>query len=114
MITISQLSRRVEDYRTLHPKMSDLRDSGTIEQDANVILFTCRDKGQKKNVDAPDEKFSEIVVVKHSNGRTGSFKLLFLEKYTRFENLVSANVEIRKTKEKAIKEVMSHCEDFAD
>ena len=82
VVVLSQLSRAAEN-RT-RPKMADLRDSGAIEQDADVILFIYRD--EVYNSDSKDKGQAEIIVAKHRNGETGTIKLMFMKECTRFEN----------------------------
>lgn len=84
VIAVSQLSRAVESRDNKRPVLSDLRESGAIEQDADLVMFIYRDKYY--NPDSEDSS-AEISISKHRNGPTGRIKLAFLEKYTKFENL---------------------------
>ena len=85
IVALSQLSRAVEQ-RTPHiPQLSDLRESGSIEQDADVVLFIYRD--EKYNPDTEKKGVAEIHVAKHRNGPTGKVDLLFLERTTKFLDL---------------------------
>ena len=85
VIALSQLSRAVE-ARTPHvPMLSDLRESGSLEQDADIVLFIYREDMYNKDTDK--RGIADIYVAKHRNGPTGQFSLLFLEKSTRFVDL---------------------------
>ncbi len=87
VIAISQLNRAVEQRTDKRPVMSDLRESGAIEQDADLILLIYREEQYDQNTTR--RGIADIIIAKQRNGPTGEIQLTFLGEYTRFENLVA-------------------------
>ena len=91
IVALSQLSRAVEARTDHRPIMSDLRESGAIEQDADIVLFIYRKYVYSKSEE--DLGVAELIVSKHRNGPVGSIKISFIDKYARFDNLEYSHTE---------------------
>ena len=85
VIALSQLSRAPEQRPDHRPMLSDLRESGSIEQDADIVMFLYRDDYYNK--DSEDKDLTEVIIAKHRGGSTGKVKLLWMGNYTKFANL---------------------------
>ena len=85
LIALSQLSRQVESRPMAIPKLADLRESGSIEQDADVVMFIYREEVYKKDTSRPH--IADILIQKHRSGPTGSVSLFFNEETVSFKNL---------------------------
>lgn len=88
VIALSQLSRAVEQRQDKKPQLADLRDSGAIEQDADLVIFLYR-KGYYEPDKEDGQDVADLIIAKHRNGPTGTVQLLFVKEYTRFENFAS-------------------------
>jgi replicative DNA helicase len=94
VIAVSQLSRRTEERQGMRPQLSDLRESGAIEQDADLILFIYRDEVYNRSEDNPNRGKAEVIIGKQRNGPIGKVDLAFLDKYTTFKDLYKGEGEL--------------------
>lgn len=92
VLALSQLNRSLEQRQDKRPQMSDLRESGAIEQDADLILFIYRDEVYNEN--STKKGIAEVIIAKHRNGPIGKIELTFLGQFTKFENFITANYPV--------------------
>lgn len=92
IISAAQLSRAVEQRQDKRPILSDLRESGSIEQDADIVMFLYRDVIYNESTEFPNQ--ADVIIAKHRNGPTGTISLIFNEKLTRFQdaNITQVNL----------------------
>ena len=93
VIAVSQLSRKTEERTGNRPQLSDLRESGAIEQDADLILFIYRDEVYNRSEDNPNRGKAEVIIGKQRNGPIGKIELAFLDKFTSFKELYKGDAE---------------------
>jgi replicative DNA helicase len=92
VIAASQLSRALEQRKDKRPILSDLRDSGSLEQDADVVLFIYRDEAYNDNTERPNQ--ADLIIAKHRSGPTGSVGLYFRKELTQFTDLRRTEIDL--------------------
>jgi replicative DNA helicase len=92
VVVAAQLNRKVEDRKDKHPQLSDLRESGSIEEAADIVLFLYRDEVYNEHTERPNQ--TDLVVAKHRNGPTGAIQLYFRKERTQFTNLSKTEIDL--------------------
>ena len=92
VVALSQLNRKLEERSDKRPQLADLRESGALEQDADVVAFIYRDELYNKAPDNPNRGKAELIIAKQRNGPLGVVPLVFLDSYTRFESMAAGEV----------------------
>lgn len=111
VVALAQLSRQAEMRADKRPQLADLRESGSIEQDADLVLFIHRPEYYKKNPSPQEEGLAEIIIAKQRNGPTGVINLAFIKEITKFENLAKTSDNIV---EEEFEEINQYEEDGVD
>ncbi|MGC8941158.1 MAG: replicative DNA helicase [Sulfurihydrogenibium sp.] len=105
VVALAQLSRQAEMRADKRPQLADLRESGSIEQDADLVIFIHRPEYYKKNPSPQEEGIAEIIIAKQRNGPTGTINLAFIKEITKFENLAKNIDNIEEEIEEDFEEV---------
>jgi replicative DNA helicase len=92
VLAAAQLSRAVEQRTDKRPVLSDLRESGSIEQDADIVMFIYRPDQYEKDTDK--QNVAEIIIAKHRNGPTGSVELVFMSHQAKFVDAATRNIDL--------------------
>ena len=93
VIALSQLSRSVESRQVKRPMLSDLRESGSLEQDADIVAFLYREGYYQQEIEDSSKNITEVIIAKHRNGATGTIQLYFHGQWTRFVDMTNRNDE---------------------
>jgi len=114
VVALAQLSRQAEMRADKRPQLADLRESGSIEQDADLVLFIHRPEYYKKNPSPQEEGLAEIIIAKQRNGPTGTVHLAFIKEITKFENLAKTSHNIEEDIYEEEQEFIEESEDGVD